>query len=141
PAPPTPTNTRVPTPFPTQPKLPTPTVVFSGFPTAIAPPTATLRPLPPPPNATATPTFAPPPVVDRQYSVSFRAQANDLFKGDCTRLEWDVVGSTQVRLQGQDVEPSGSEKVCPERTTDYTLEVQMPDSTQIDRKKVKIRVQ
>ncbi len=62
---------------------------------------------------------APPPV-----EVSFRADSTSLEQGQCTTLRWDVEYATAVYLNGQGVVGHGSQQVCPDDTTSYSLHVE-----------------
>jgi hypothetical protein len=139
PSEPTPTNTRLPTLTPTQPKPPTPTVLFD-----LPEPKPTATPTPPPTRIqvpTVTPTARPPSPVPRQYSISFKADQSKITKGDCTDLKWEVIGASEVQLNGQRVAPSDKREVCPERDTEYRLTIQFPDRTQLENRTVKISVE
>lgn len=139
PAEPTPTNTRLPTLTPTQPRLPTPTVVFN---LPEPKPTDTPTPVPTPiPVPTSTPTVRPVTPVPRQYSISFKAKDSTITEGDCTDLEWKVVGATAVRLDGRDVSPSDKKEVCPRRDTTYELTIEFPDRAQFENRTVRVRVE
>jgi hypothetical protein len=136
---PSPTNTRVPTATPRPTKEPTPTVIFS-FPTRIptaTPTVPTQTPVPP----TDTPIPPSPTFPPRRYKISFEADQTTLTKGECTNLNWDVVGAIAVTLDGDGVEPQGEEEVCPDEDTEYTLTVQFPDQVRLEDRTVEIRVE
>jgi hypothetical protein len=65
---------------------------------------------------------APPPPAQ----VSFKADDTSLDQGECTTLRWDVEHATAVFLDGGGVPGHGTEKVCPESTTTYSLHVEAP---------------
>jgi len=113
------------------PPLPTPT---SAPPTETpVPPTAT--PVPPtatPVPPTATPTSPPPGPTPTPY-ISFYADDTSLFAGNCTTLHWDVENVSAVYLDGVGVAGHGSQEVCPDSTTTYTLHVVKPDGSAEDR--------
>ncbi len=136
---PTPTNTRLPTLTPTPFKTPTPTVVIKlptrrPTDTPIPTPTDTLVPSPTFTRPVPTP-------VPRQYRISFEAEESTIEEGDCTDLKWEAVGVTVVKLDGQNVNPSGERKVCPDEDTQYELTYELPGSNQLQTKTVKIRVE
>lgn len=139
PAEPTATNTRVPTSTPRPPRTPTPPVEIK-LPTRQ--PTATTVPSPTPvtlPPNTATP--IPPTPIPLQYDIYFEADESTITRGDCTDLEWRVVGAATIRLDGQSVSPSGQKEVCPSRDTSYELTVELPGSAQLQTSTVKITVE
>gem|GEM_PF-926756 len=55
--------------------------------------------------------------------VSFTADRTSLTLGECARLQWNVVGGEAVHLNGEPVDHSGEEQVCPQQTTTYSLAV------------------
>ncbi len=139
PAEPTATNTRVPTSTPRPPRTPSPTVVIN-LPTPR--PTPTTIPTPTPvalPTNTAT--SIPPTSIPLQYNIYFEADETTITRGDCTDLEWRVVGAVSVRLDGQSVSPSGQKEVCPSRDTSYQLTIELPGSAQLQNRTVKITVE
>ncbi len=135
------TGTTAPTTPPTTPTeaaiLPT-TAPFGDtpLPTVAAP---TTEPTLPPPSPTATPavtpTPAPTPVIGR-----FRAKADTVEPGECTRLEWgDVQEAHTLILSGVGrVNLEGKLDVCPDETRSYTLEAVGPGGTV--RKSVRVTV-
>lgn len=137
---PTPTNTRVPTVTPRPPQEPTPTVVFL-LPTRRPTDTPIPTPLPPPPPPTNTPVLPTPTPPPREYSISFWAEEPNLVQGECTDLEWDVIGATAVMLDGRSVDPSGDREVCPDEDASYQLTVQLPDNAQLEQRIVEISVE
>ena len=139
PAEPTATNTRVPTSTPQPPRTPTPPVEIK-LPTRK--PTATTIPSPTPiPLPTNTVTLFTPTVVPLQYDIYFKADDTTITRGNCTDLEWRVVGATVIRLDGQNVSPSGQKEVCPTRNTSYELTVELPGSALLQNRTVNIRVE
>jgi len=54
--------------------------------------------------------------------------------GQCTTLNWNVSDAKYVYLDGNQVNFSGSQQVCPCQTTTYTLSVYEMDGTQKDSK-------
>ncbi len=124
--PPSVTNTPLPTstPRPTNTQTPTRTITPTPEPATA---TSTLAPQVEPPGPTFDPASAPTPTVSLQYNIQFSARNPSIRDGDCTFLEWRVVGSNNVFLEGESVSPSGREEVCPERNTTYQLQVQLPD--------------
>ena len=139
PAEPTATNTRVPTSTPRPPRTPTPPVEIK-LPTPK--PTPTTMPTPTPvvlPTNTAVP-FTPT-SIPLQYDIYFEADETTITQGDCTDLEWRVVGAAAVWLDGQSVSPAGQKEVCPSRDTSYELTVELPGSAQLRTSTVNIRVE
>lgn len=134
---PSPTNTRVPTVTPRPPDTPTPSTAIR-LPTPYVRPTATLQPGLPTPTETPAPT---PTLVERQYSISFTAGNSTIKRGDCTDLAWRIDGPVVVLLDDQPVSNIGRRQICPERTTDYTLKVQLEGSAQIERRILRVNVQ
>jgi hypothetical protein len=138
---PTPTNTRIPTatPFPT--RTPRPTAIIN-LPTPVVRPTATstARPLPVPTVAREpSPTATRP--VQRQYSVSFEAEASSLASGECTDLVWRVEGAVNLQLDGDSVGQTGRQKVCPDEDSSYKLTFQISGSTAVESREVEILVE
>lgn len=133
PAEPTPTNTRLPTPTPRPTNTPRPTVVFVL--TLPARPTDTPTPPPTlPPAVISSPRpgdpTRPPQI---QYDIDFRSDGSRLDEGQCANLRWQVIGATNVRLDGDPVPLSGSRRVCPNDDTTYQLTAQLPDGNQASR--------
>jgi hypothetical protein len=60
--------------------------------------------------------------------------------GECTNLEWETQGVSNVRLDGREVDASGEREVCPTSDREYELAVQLPDS-RIESSRVRITVQ
>ena len=136
PAEPTVTNTQVPTLTPGPTKTPTQEIIF---PTPVPPrPTMTPTQAPPPSPGTVIPTATLPP--SRSVNVSFEAESPFIERGECTNLIWQVAGPIEVKLNGQSVPFSSSREVCPERTTDYTLTVQVEGSAEIIPFQVRVNV-
>lgn len=138
---PTPTNTRLPTVTPPPTRTPRPTLIIS-LPSPVVRPSATPTAAPLPvsiPTTGPTPTQTRP--AQRLYSVSFEADNTSLRSGDCTDLKWQVQGSVTLQLDGTSVQPTGRKKVCPETDTTYTLTFQVVDSTEIERRQVRIEVE
>jgi len=52
-----------------------------------------------------------------------------------------VDGSVFVWLENRPVSRAGSEEICPERDTTYTLRVQIEGTAQIDTHQVKVSVE
>lgn len=134
---PTPTNTRLPTATPVVPNTATPTVLIE-LPTPYVRPTATPIPAVVPPTATFTPT--PTRVPGRNYTVLFQAESTSISNGDCTTLEWRVDGPVTIWLDDRPVGRVGEQEICPERTTDYILEIQVEGSAGIERQVVTVDV-
>jgi hypothetical protein len=138
---PTPTNTRIPTstPFPT--RTPRPTAIIH-LPTPVVRPTATptAAPLPVPTVALEpSPTATRP--VQRQYTVSFEAEASSLASGECTDLIWRVEGAENLQLDGNSVGQTGRKKVCPDEDSSYRLTFQISGSTAVESREVEILVE
>ncbi len=64
-----------------------------------------------------------------------------MVQGECTDLEWDVIGATEVMLDGRGVAPSGDREVCPDEDTSYQLTVQLPGNAQLEQRIVEISVE
>ena len=135
PAEPTPTSTRVPTFTPGPTKTPTEEIVF---PTPIPRPTSTPEAVQPPEQGTTAPTSTLPP--QRGVDVEFTADSPVLVRGDCTDLIWQVNGPVTVQFEDETVPLSGTREVCPSRTTDYTLTVQVAGSAEVIPFQVRINV-
>jgi hypothetical protein len=60
--------------------------------------------------------------------IEFASREDVVESGACTVLEWEVrgAGDYPVFLDGEEVDPSGWEEVCPEETTGYKLVVGAP---------------
>lgn len=135
---PSPTNTLVPTLTPRPAHTPTPTLAIK-LPTPYIRPTAT--PLPGVVIPTETPAPTATLIGERQYAISFTAGSTTIKRGECTQLVWQAEGPVVVTLDNKPVSNNGQQKVCPERTTDYTLTVQIEGSAQIQRRAIRINVQ
>jgi hypothetical protein len=57
----------------------------------------------------------------------FSTPRTTLNPGECTALEWNVVGAPGATLNGEPVESSGMREVCPNGTTTYRLTVDLGD--------------
>ena len=55
--------------------------------------------------------------------LAFTADHTTLNQGQCTILHWETQGGFGARLNGQPVERSGQQQVCPPQTTLYRLEL------------------
>lgn len=133
---PTATSTRVPTVTPGPTKTPTEPI---AFPTRVPPrPTATpeIAPLPGPGTPAPTETLLP----QREVDVQFKADPATLDGERCTDLVWQVSGPVTVQLEGETVLPSGTRQVCPGRTRDYTLTVQVAGSAEVVPYQVRVNV-
>ncbi len=122
---PTPTATPSPTRTPTLTPSPTPTATPTPRPTDT--PTATPSPTPVPSGAaTPAPTWTPTPTpTPAPLAFTFTADRTRLPAGGCTRLRWQVQGARRVWLddgrQQEMVPLAGERRVCPPRSTTYTL--------------------
>jgi len=108
---PTPTSTtaHLPSPLPTPTPRPTPTAPAPSFPT---------------PTWTPIPSFATPtPILAIR---SFLAQPVTIDLGGCSILVWNVVGASEVFLNGERVGAQGSKSVCPTESNTYALEAHSP---------------
>ncbi|MCB0194734.1 MAG: hypothetical protein KDJ65_22470 [Anaerolineae bacterium] len=140
PAEPTPTNTRLPTATSGPTNTPQPTVVLN-FPEPIVRPTATSLPPPPVVPPVSSTTVNPTPTIgSRGYSITFDAANSTITEGDCTNLRWNIQGAVTARLEGEQVNLSGTKEVCPGRETTYVLTTQLQNSPQIERHTVSIKV-
>jgi hypothetical protein len=108
------------------------------MPTLVFRPTAT--PTSPPPTLAVTPPPTPTLVPGRQYNVRFEAEDTELEEDECTNLEWRVEGQATVWLNGDEVDTSGTKKVCPSRDTDYVLTIQIAGSAELRREIIRISV-
>jgi hypothetical protein len=91
----------------------------------ICAPPATDTPVPTetPVPVTATPvppTDTPPPPTP---TVWFRLDANPIDAGSCTVVRWDTSNATEVYLDGERVDLSGSREVCPATSQEHHLRV------------------
>ena len=82
--------------------------------------TATEAPTPVPPTAEGQVSSPPPPP---EVQVTFDTDSASLQPGECAILQWHVEGGEITQLDGQPVDVSGQETVCPDATTTYTLAV------------------
>ena len=90
-----------PAPAPAPPPAPAPAPV----------PPAPAPPPPPPPRAAPAPT------------VSLSADSSSVIAGECTNLKWSSSNATSATIDpgiGR-VDPNGSRRVCPDRTTEYRI--------------------
>jgi hypothetical protein len=92
-------------------------------PTAVIP-TAPIVVTPPPTLVPTQPPTVPPPPPPAQ--VNFRADQTTITRGQCTTLRWDVENATAVYLDGNGVAGHGTQQVCPNSTTTYSLHVTAP---------------
>jgi hypothetical protein len=60
-----------------------------------------------------------------EVQITFTADRTTLQAGQCAQLQWAVQGGFGGSLNGQPVDPSGQQQVCPNGTTTYRLEVDM----------------
>lgn len=108
-----------------------------------APPPAQQPPPGPPPEQTPA---GPPPGSEpqggapAQAQITFTADHTNLNRGECATLQWSVQGSGffGVVINGQRVNPSGSQQVCPQETTTFVLGVDL--GTKMEERKVEIAV-
>jgi hypothetical protein len=89
-----------------------------------------------PEETTLTPTITPTGTVTvyPTAQIEFWASPPYANAGQCTTLNWNVSGAKYVYLDGNQVNFSGSQQVCPCQTTTYTLSVYEMDGTQKDNK-------
>lgn len=72
----------------------------------------------------ATPTTPPPTNTPQpQPAATFRLDANPVQTGECTTVRWDTVDAQAAFLDGESVDLSGSQDVCPESDQSLTLRV------------------
>ncbi len=71
----------------------------------------------PAPQPTAIPPTAPPP----PPQVSFFVNPNSITEGECATVTWNVIYATSVRFDGQQVGANDTRSVCPNSTTNYSL--------------------
>ena len=99
-------------------------------------PTPTARPLPTRapvllPTWTPGPTPTPiPSVTPAAVTISFSAEDDEIEKGECTKLRWEVTNAQSVYLDGDGVVGSGSREVCPGSTKSYNLKVNGRDGVE-----------
>ena len=70
----------------------------------------------------------PPPEV-KPVTASLSANPTSIERGQSATLTWSTDGATDVMLQGNKVDPSGSQSVSPTQSTDYRLVAQGPGGT------------
>jgi hypothetical protein len=89
-----------------------------------------------PGEVTVTPTITPTGTVTvyPTAQIEFWAAPPYANAGQCTTLNWNVSGAQYVYLDGNQVNFSGSQQVCPCQTTTYTLSVYEMDGAQKDNK-------
>ena len=63
----------------------------------------------------------------------FFASESTLYDGNCTLLRWDAINVQTIFLDGDEVDNTGLETVCPEETTTYTLKIMYPDGSEVER--------
>ncbi len=73
-------------------------------------------------SRTVTVTVLEPPQAD----ISFTADAYTILRGQCTILRWDVENVKAVYLDGRGVPGHGTQQICPQTSTTYTLRVVTP---------------
>lgn len=108
-----------------------------GLPTAtLARPTRGVQPTRPAPTVggpTATPTATPTPTASVS-EISLSVDDDELEKGECTTLRWTVKNVKEYYVNGSGkAGDTGSEKVCPSKTTTYTLRAVLPDGSEQSR--------
>lgn len=69
----------------------------------------------------------------------FFASESTLYDGNCTLLRWDAVNIESVFLDGEEVENTGLETVCPEETTTYVLRIEYPDGS-VDERETTVEI-
>jgi len=70
----------------------------------------------------------PPPEV-KPVTANLSANPSSIDRGQSATLTWSTEGATDVMLQGNKVDPSGSQSVTPTQSTDYRLVAQGPGGT------------
>jgi len=80
------------------------------------------------------------PTFGGEPQIEFAAREDEVERGECTVLEWHVRGAEGylVFLDGEEVDVSGREEVCPEETTGYTLAVGAPGGPYEDRVTIQV---
>ena len=73
------------------------------------------------------------------YSVNFWADSDQIRKGECTTLHWDVRGVQAVYYEGNGVAGQGAQQECPRSDKTYKLTVVRQDGGQ-EEHKVKVHV-
>jgi hypothetical protein len=68
------------------------------------------------------------PTPSAEPEIEFEAREDSIERGECTILEWDVQGAEEypVFLDGEEVDASDWQEVCPQETTIYELVVGAP---------------
>ena len=81
------------------------------------------------------------PIPGPGQEIEFAASEESIERGECTYLEWQVQGADDypVFLDGERVGSSGSERVCPEKTTMYELVVGAPGGPHEQRVVVQVK--
>jgi len=95
----------------------------------VAPTVITPSPTSPLPVITLVATRTPTPVTPTAIvpaQINFRADQTTITRGQCTTLRWDVDNATAVFLEGNGVQGHGTQQVCPNNPTTYTLRVVAP---------------
>ncbi len=67
--------------------------------------------------------IAPVPGATPEASINYWTDSETVDKGQCTTIHWDVRYIDRVYFEGDGVTGQGSQEVCPEEDTTYTLEV------------------
>lgn len=82
----------------------------------------------PPPTDTPTPTATPTPTptptstpTEVPLSVTFEADHEQLYAGECTFLRWSITGAHSAFLEGDKVKLNDALRVCPSSTRTYRL--------------------
>ncbi len=65
--------------------------------------------------------------------IVFVADAYVVEAGECTTLRWEAPGAESVTLNGEEIALMGSQPLCPDSATEYTLNVQFPGDVEIER--------
>ncbi len=75
-----------------------------------------------------------------EVEVQFAAREEVVAAGECTILEWEVHGAEgyPVFLDGEEVDSSDWQEVCPQETTGYELVVAAPGGTQRERVTIQV---
>lgn len=53
--------------------------------------------------------------------------------GECTTLRWDVSGAESATLNGEEIAVMGSQPLCPDSASEYTLNMRFPGAVEIER--------
>ncbi len=72
-----------------------------------------------PPTYTPSPTPTPTPTLPP--AISLTADRTEVGEGECTSIRWNVANAEAVTFEGDTVAAQGSQEVCPEIDTEYTL--------------------